>query len=180
MSSHIVTLRLLCVQMHVQRHLVGEPISGSWPSGEIFVPFDLAFTSSYINAVELLAIKFELLSFKELLRDKHVLVKCDNTTAVAYIRNMGGTHSVVCNQIAKDIWTWCQSMYIWLSCTHISGISNSVPDEESRKQNVRTEWKLASVIFVELCNILGHVQIPIAEILLMASWPRCRTCGCFY
>ncbi len=50
-------------------------------------------------------------------------------------------------------------MHIWLSCTHIPGISNSVVDEESRKQNVRTEWKLASQIFVELCNILGQPNI---------------------
>ncbi len=54
-----------------------------------FLPSDLAlFTSGYINALELLAIKFGLLSFKELLRDKHVLVKCDNTSVVAYIRNI--------------------------------------------------------------------------------------------
>ncbi len=62
-----------------------------------FLPSDLTFTFGYINALELLAIKFRLLSFKELLRDKIVLVKCDNITAVAYIRNMGGTHSVICN-----------------------------------------------------------------------------------
>ncbi len=76
---------------------------------------------------------FGLLSFKELLRDKHVLVKCENTSAVAYIRNMGGTHSVICNQIAKDIGTWCQSVNIWLACMHIPGISNSVADEKPRK-----------------------------------------------
>ncbi len=142
----------------------------------IFLPSDLTFTFGYINTLERLAIKFELLSFKELLRDKHVLVKCDNTTAVAYIRNMGGTHSVVCNQIAKDIWTWCQSMHIWLSCTHIPGISNSVANEESRKQNVRTEWKLASLIFVELCNILGQPNIDAfasrsnSQLLRYCSW----------
>ncbi len=69
----------------------------------IFLPSDLAFTSGYINALELLAIKFGVLSFKQLLRDKRVLVKCENTTAVAYIQNMGATHSVICNHIVKDI-----------------------------------------------------------------------------
>ncbi len=42
---------------------------------------------------------------------------------------------------------------------HIPGIFNSLADKESRIQNVRTEWKLASGIFVELCNILGQSNI---------------------
>ena len=34
-------------------------------------------------------------------------VMIDNTTAVTYINNMGGSHSAVCNSLAREIWFWC-------------------------------------------------------------------------
>ena len=46
----------------------------------------------------------KLLYFRHHCNAKHVHILIDNSTALAYINNMGGMHSVICNDIAKRIW----------------------------------------------------------------------------
>ena len=58
----------------------------------------------HINAIELLAIEFALQSFELEVTNKHVKLSCDNSCAVPYIRNMGGSHSLLCDSIAHRIW----------------------------------------------------------------------------
>lgn len=57
----------------------------------------------------------------------------NNSTAVSYITNMGGTKSKDCNEVSKDIWILCRIHNIWLTCTHIPGISNAKADVKSLK-----------------------------------------------
>ena len=57
----------------------------------------------------------------------------NNSTAVSYITNMGGTISKDCNEVSKDIWILCRIHNIWLTCTHIPGISNAKADVKSLK-----------------------------------------------
>ena len=45
---------------------------------------------------------------------------------------MGGTHSLLCNQVASQIWHWSIERNIWLSATHIAGVENVVADKASR------------------------------------------------
>ena len=56
----------------------------------------------------------------------------DNTCAVAYIKNMGGSHSVECNDVAKRIWQWCKMNDVWITITHIPGKQNVEADKLSR------------------------------------------------
>ena len=59
----------------------------------------------HINALELLGAKLWLLSFfKNNRYVKHIMVMVDNNTAVAYINNMGGIRSDLCEGIAFNIW----------------------------------------------------------------------------
>ena len=58
----------------------------------------------HINELELMAIQFGLKSLCSNLKQCHVLIKCDNTTAVAYVQNMGGTRFIACNKVARSIW----------------------------------------------------------------------------
>ena len=58
------------------------------------------------NYLELNALLFGLKSFRNVLCDKHVKVFCDNSTTVAYINHMGGTKSIDCNYMARQIWTF--------------------------------------------------------------------------
>lgn len=81
----------------------------------------------------------------------HILLQMDNTTAVAYVRNMGGTRSQSCDIVARDIWHWAIKQQIWLSATHIAGITNVLADSESRLFVDKSEWKLSSEAF-HLCT----------------------------
>ena len=58
----------------------------------------------HINSLELQAAFFRLKAFCKNKTRLHVLLKLDNTTAAAYINRKGGTISVSCNKLAKDIW----------------------------------------------------------------------------
>ena len=122
-----------------------------------------------INVLELKAIYFGIRAFQDkVIRAKHILVKTDNTTAVAYIRNMGGT-KVGCNRIAQDIWKWCKSYGVWITATYIPGKENIIADAESRNINDRTEWMLDSRVFKFINKIWGPVDID-----LFASRTNCQ------
>lgn len=124
--------------------------NGRWTSEE---------SCLHINAKELKAILFTLQSFACLLKGCHVKVMCDNTTAIAYVNEMGGTKSLVCNSICIDIWNWCISKDIWVTCAHIPGKDNVLADAASRNFNDRHEWKLDPQLFQELCVIFGTPSI---------------------
>ena len=57
----------------------------------------------HINCKELLAVNLGVKAFASELNNVHIQVQVDNTTAVCYINKMGGTHSVKCNDITKDL-----------------------------------------------------------------------------
>ena len=48
----------------------------------------------------------------------------DNMTAVSYVNKMGGTHSLECQLVAREIWLWAKERNIWLSADHIAGSDN--------------------------------------------------------
>ena len=72
----------------------------------------------------------------------HINIYIDNTTAVSYINAMGGTHSLECNKIAREIWTWCIQRNIWATAISLPGKENVDADRESRTFNDNTEWSL--------------------------------------
>ncbi|VDI80889.1 Hypothetical predicted protein [Mytilus galloprovincialis] len=82
----------------------------------------------------------------------------DNTTAVAYISNMGGTKSIDCNTISRQIWLFCKDNDIWLTCTHIAGKEN-LADKKSREFDDKLEWKLERSVFDQLCTLWQRPDI---------------------
>ena len=75
---------------------------------------------------------------------------CDNTTAIAYVNNMGGSKSQKCDQIAKEIWEYCVDRNIYISAAHIPGKQNVIADRCSRIFNDGTEWQLLPNLFSNL------------------------------
>ena len=69
----------------------------------------------HINILELLAAFFALKCFCSHMNNCHIQIQIDNTTALAYINNMGGSKSKERNQLAVQIWEWCISRNIWLT-----------------------------------------------------------------
>ena len=72
-------------------HLDDRVVSGLWDQSEALLS---------VNARELLAVRRGLLHFQSFLSGTTVAVFCDNVTAVAYLREEGGTRSPALNTIA--------------------------------------------------------------------------------
>ena len=89
-------------------HVYGKSISGSWTVAE---------QSMHINALELKAILLVLQVFTPFLQGKHIKAYCDNTTAIYYVNEMGGTKSFPCNEFAINIWDWCLKSNAWITCS---------------------------------------------------------------
>ena len=66
----------------------------------------------------------------------------DNTTAIAYLNNMGGIKSRMCNELAQLIWDICIKNGSWISAAHIPGVENTIADKKSREFESSCEWEL--------------------------------------
>ena len=157
-------------------------INGRWSLDE---------KKNHINVLEMLAIFYALKAFdrQTKLDDKHIRISCDNTTAVAYLNNMGGSKSPACNKVAKDIWFWCMSRNIWISVVHLAGRLNTDADRESRHFNDDIEWKLNPKIFKLICQKFGQPDIDMfasrlnCQLRPFVSWkpdPECWAVDAFY
>ena len=53
-----------------------------------------------------------------------ISLQIDNTKAIAYISNKGGTHSPELLNLALELWEWCHAKDIFVIATHIPGKDN--------------------------------------------------------
>ena len=89
------------------------------------------------------AICLALEEFRFLLKEETVAVMADNTTALAYIRNEGGTHSSTLNSEAQIILSWAERWRVRLVPRFVPGRLNVDADALSRqKKPSSTEWTL--------------------------------------
>ena len=96
-----------------------------------------------INLRELLAVQYGLLALEHLLVGLSVVVFCDNTTTVAYLRRSGGTFSSTLNATAREILLWAETNRVRLLPQFIMGSSNVTADILSRpNQVIESEWTL--------------------------------------
>jgi hypothetical protein len=104
-----------------------------------------------INYLELEAISRALTFFQDMLAGKHVLIASDNTTAVQYIKNQGGTRADSLCQIARVICQWAELNEARLLVRHIPGCRNILADSLSRKdQIINTEWSMRPQVLQNL------------------------------
>ena len=128
--------------------LNGIQVGGRWLASEL----------SHINVLELKAI---LLGLQSLCRvnNTHIHIKTDNTTALTYVRKMGGVRSAQCNAVAQLIWSWAECGANWLSVSHVRGVDNARADTASRQFNDNIEWELHPRIYRKICIKYGTPQI---------------------
>ena len=113
----------------------------------------------HINCLELLAATLALKTFVKSRRGMSVLLKIDNTMAVAYINNQGGTVSKELVSLTRDLWMWCLERNIHIQAQHLPGIMNDVADRELRSMKDRSDWKLNRSIFLEINEIYGPLEV---------------------
>jgi len=134
--------------------------------------WDSSKSSLHINKLELEAAELGLHSFFKHTRSKSVLLRMDNTTAIAYINRLGGCRSHDLHTISKRIWSWCEANDLWISASYLTSAQNYFADKESRRvYDPDSEWSLNS-------NYFRHIEIEfgVPEIDLFASYLnfKCR------
>ena len=67
--------------------LAGGAVCNTVTAQDSFTPLDVYYGEGNINVLELLAVKYGLQSFASIIKNRQILVRCDNSTAVSYISN---------------------------------------------------------------------------------------------
>ena len=117
-------------------------VSGLWSEEELLLS---------INHRELLAVDKSIAAFREQVRGQNLALFSDNTTAVAYLKKMGGTKSSTLNTISQVILRSCEELKITLLPQFIAGSLNVVADALSRRNQVLgSEWTLCPEVFREI------------------------------
>ena len=142
----------------------GQSANGQWSILE---------AHNHINYLELLAALYALQAFVPNLRDVHVRLKLDNSTAVAYVNKMGGIKSPSLNSLSRTLWKWCIERNIIISAQHIPGKENLVADSLSREFSSNLEWSVDNDIFNQISNMTF-----VPDIDLFASRLNAKT-DCF-
>ena len=106
---------------------------GSWSSQE---------RSFYINILELKAAFLAIQAFLKHKTNISIKLRLDNTTAVYYINNKGGTRSPELMALIMELWTWCLSRNIYIQAEHLPGVQNCLADKASRTCIDSTDWKI--------------------------------------
>ncbi len=113
----------------------------------------------HINALELKAVEYALCVFANKLQNVNILLRVDNTTAIAYLNRLGGCRSELLHEISNRIWKWCEERKIFLTASYISSCNNVIADNESRKEIDSEEWMLGTGYFRLISKKLGNPTI---------------------
>ena len=104
-----------------------------------------------INARDLLAVEYGLLHFQHLVSKFTVAVFSDDSTALAYLHEQGGTRLMVLNSISQRILHWAETIDLVLAPQFIQGKNNVLADSLSRPNQVQgSEWTLKWEVFLQL------------------------------
>lgn len=118
-----------------------------------------------INYLELLAAYYGLRCFASEKSNTNILLRLDNTTAIAYINRMGGVRYKHLNNLARTICSWCEKRKIFIFASYISSSDNYIADKESRIKDFNSEWSINKDCLKSLFHVLEYTP----EIDLFAS-----------
>ena len=129
-------------------HLQDLTASGIWSQDQ---------SQLHINVLELQAIWLGLRAFSQRVENAKVALMSNNTSAVAYLRNQGGTKSLAMNDLATDICLWVEKRGMTLVPRYLPGHLNVLADHLSRRgQILKTEWSLNQTIADRIFRAWGR------------------------
>ena len=134
-------------------HMDKRTASGRWSE---------AMKELHINVLELNAIWLGLQAFEDTLHDSNVAIMCDNVSAIAYLRNQGGTRSQQMCRMAIDTCEWAEERSMILIPRHLPGHLNVLADHLSRRDQIlKTEWSLNPAVARRVFRVWGspHVDL---------------------
>ena len=112
----------------------------------------------HINLLETKSILFAFKALFRALSDIYILIKCDNTTSVAYINNVGGVRSPDICDIVIELYDFCNSRNIRIQASHLAGRFNSHADALSRKSRDHC-YSLPHALFSHILDNISFVPI---------------------
>lgn len=128
----------------------GQTASGQWSQDE---------RRQHINVLELLAAFFALKIFARDYSNCQILLRIDNSTAIAYINRMGGIQYPHLTRISRNIWQWCESKKIFIFACYIKSADNQIADAESRRSHPDIEWELSGSAYKAIVDRFGQPTI---------------------
>ena len=132
-------------------HMDERTASGRWSE---------AMKELHINVLELNAIWLGLQAFEDTLQDSNVAIMCDNVSAIAYLRNQGGTQSQQMCCMAIDTCVWAEERSMTLIPRHLPGHLNVLADHLSRRDQIlKTEWSLNPAVARRVFRVWGSPQV---------------------
>ena len=134
----------------------GRSTGGTWGKEE---------KSLHINVLELKAVDLAIRTFTKDKPVKAIHMQIDNTCALAYLINMGGTKNHQMTNIAKSIWSYLLGKGITCTAEYIPSELNVEADRESRAVDF-SDWKLDPKIFQKICAHLGSPTVDLFASLL--------------
>ena len=125
-------------------HFAGFRTGGQWKLEE---------KDLHINVKEIIAADLAIRTYVKWKQPqpKSLLLQVDNTVALAYIANQGGTKSLDLLKYAKKIWEFLSERNIQISLEWLPSLLNKEADEESRNVSDSSEWLLDPIVFHQLC-----------------------------
>ncbi|KYM98797.1 hypothetical protein ALC62_10486 [Cyphomyrmex costatus] len=128
--------------------------------------WSVADRNLHINALELMAAFYALRCFARNRFNANILLRSDNTTAIAYINRFGSVQYPLLSDIARDIWQWCEKRNIHIFASYIASIDNVIADSESRIVCPDTEWSLSTQAFDLIEASFGPFEIDLFASLI--------------
>ncbi|MCJ8746571.1 hypothetical protein PDJAM_G00143220 [Pangasius djambal] len=98
------------------------------------------WSGRHLTCLEMLAVFLALQHFLLDLRDRHVLVRTNNTAVVSYINHQGGLRSCPIYRLVHQILVWSQGKLLSLRAVYIPGHLNMGADILSRQVPRPGEW----------------------------------------
>lgn len=112
----------------------------------------------HINRKELFTVFISLSKFKEVLKGKSEMLQSDNKTVVAYLKNQGGTRSIVLLEATRKLLILVDALQVNLLPFYIPGRYNSIVDCLSRGRDL-PDWHLSCGIIEIIFKKWGVPQI---------------------
>ena len=111
--------------------------------------FNNTLSDKHINYKELLAVKYLLQSVPDRLHGKTIDLGIDNTTALWYIKRMGGRRTDLA-LLAQEIYKLTQEIQVTLVAYHLPGVMNMLADRESRASVQLADAQLHPHFFAQI------------------------------
>ncbi|KAI2653070.1 Transposon Ty3-I Gag-Pol polyprotein [Labeo rohita] len=128
----------------------GRPAYGTWTRAQV---------KWHINCLELKAVFLALQGFLPLIKDRHVLVRTDNTTVVSYINHQGGIRSRSLQRLAERFLLWADRNFLSIRAVHVPGSQTCGVDMLSRGGPVHGQWRLHPQTIQMIWSLFGEAEI---------------------